>query len=346
MAAVIGFVAQNKLSGKYELSVNDKIVGRSQDPDYFEYHLRKGDLPKLKQLGVSKIVSKFSGAQTAVAAAIPEEDGPDAPVFTINDRFEIIEEFVRMTVNGSSKAMMITGRGGVGKSFKVEETLLGMGKTSVETALALAPPPPAPISEDDTEEEIAEKVAALANPLKYDYIFVSGKTTPKALYRTLFENRAKGRVTVLDDCDTSLENGDCISILKAAVDTKTDRYVYWNTTVDNGDLPNSFKYEGQIIFITNKEMDDIDEAVRTRCIKVNISMSPEQRLEYMENVLENVGDADIPLECKQDALNLLRENLPWAKDVSFRMLLSLIKVRTDREVRNWKKTGQFLIIGG
>lgn len=346
MASTVGFVTLNKLSGKYELLVNDKIIGRSRHPDYFDYHLKKGDLPKLRELGVTKIISKFSGNNTAIAAVIPEADGPEAPVFSIQDRFEIIEEFVRMTVNGSSKAMMITGRGGVGKSYKVEETLLGMGKTSIETALTLAPPPPEPITEDDTPEEVAEKVAQLAAPLLYDYVFISGKTTPKALYRSLFENRTKNRVTVLDDCDTSLENSDCISILKAAVDTKAERYVYWNTTADNGDLPNSFKYEGQIIFITNKEMDDIDEAVKTRCIKVDIRMTPEQRIEYMESVLDQVAGEDIPFEHKQDALNLLKDNLMWAKDVSFRMLLSLIKVRTDREVRNWKKTGQFLIIGG
>jgi hypothetical protein len=76
---------------------------------------------------------------------------------------------------------------------------------------------------------------------------------------------------------------------------------------------------------------------------LDLSMTKEQRVERMEAVLENVMP-NVEIELKRDALQLLRDNLDVAIDVSFRALMNLIKIRIDPAVKDWQKLGQFTLL--
>ena len=325
--------------GKYELVVGSKIVAKSRNRDYFEYHYARRDVPKLANLTITKFV--YDGDTTlkvAVPAAVKAT--PEPSPFTIDEKFDMMDELLAMVINGTSKAMLIGGEGGIGKTFAVMSKLKKMGKIDVNQVIAESMPDD--ISLEDTEEDIEEKVKLLASlDSMGDFKVVRGYVTPAAAYRLLHDNSK--RTIVFDDCDSVLKHEDTTMLLKGALDTYEERWISWNTQAAASDLPPCFKFEGQIIFITNLPMEKIDEAVRTRCFKVDVAMSKPQRCERMESVLQNVMP-DIDMDYKVDALKLLRDSLDVAKDVSFRALMNLIKIRIDPTVKDWQKLGRFALI--
>jgi len=332
----------NAEKSKYELVIGSKVIARSKDRDYFEYHYARRDVPKLAAVTITKF--NYADESVTVGAPATIDERADAAIapsqFTIDEKFEMMDELLAMVINGSTKAMVIGGKGGIGKTFAVMSKLKAMGKVDVNQVIAESMPDD--ISLEDSEEDIEEKVKLLASlDGMGDYKVVKGFVTPAAAYRLLYEN--KKRVVIFDDCDSVLRHDDTINLLKGALDTYEERWISWNTQAAASDLPPCFKFEGQIIFVTNLPMEKIDEAVRTRCFKVDVAMSKPQRCERMESVLENVMP-DVDMDFKRDALNLLRDNLDIANDVSFRALMNLIKIRIDPTVKDWTKLGRFALI--
>jgi hypothetical protein len=63
--------------------------------------------------------------------------------------------------------------------------------------------------------------------------------------------------------------------------------------------------KNSVIFISNKKKEKVDQAVRTRCMVVDVSMTPEEKIERMRTVLKYVSP-EIPLEVKEDSLDPLK----------------------------------------
>lgn len=320
------------LDGKYHLHVGGQDTKlASKDPTYFEYHLRKKDVAKLNALGLTKVRIEDSGA---VAVAPPSNVTAPAIIsksFTIDQKFKMMEELVKMTIRGSSKGMLITGKGGIGKTYTVLDMLNRMGKTDWMKARAEAGV--TEISTEDEDDTIEEKVEQLAElGIRGDYVIFKGYASAAALYRLLYEH--KNRIIIFDDCDSILKNEDAVNVMKGALDTYEERWVSWNTNAAVSDLPPCFKFEGQVIIISNSEMEKVNEAVRTRCFKVDVSMSPQQRVQRMRSVLPKIMP-EIAIEYKEDALALMTANLDVAVDVSFRSLMNMIKLRVEPDLEDW-----------
>ena len=87
---------------------------------------------------------------------------------------------------------------------------------------------------------------------------VKGYATPKALYGTLWEHRDK--TIIFDDCDSVLKDAVSLNLLKGALDSYDKRTISWlqkGFIEDN--LPNSFEFQGNIIFISNMSSDKLDQ---------------------------------------------------------------------------------------
>lgn len=319
--------------GKYHLfvgGVDTKL--KSGDPTYFEYHLRRKDVERLNRLGLSSVIIEDSKAVTAVAP-----DGVQTPAvvtksFTVDQKFHMMEQLIKMTVRGSSKGMLITGKGGIGKTYTVLDMLARMGK--VDWMKARAEAGVTEIDEGDDDETIEDKVHSLAElGVKGDYVVFKGYATAAALYRLLYEH--KNRIVVFDDCDSILRDETAVNVLKGALDTYEERWISWNTNAAAPDLPPCFKFEGQVIIISNSEMEKVNEAVRTRCMKVDVTMSKPQRIQRMRTILPRLMP-EVPMELKEEALALIEENLEIAADVSFRALMNVIKIRVEPDMPDWK----------
>lgn len=347
----IGIIKRN--GSKFELHHGGKILARSSDRGYFEYHIAKGDVPKIVDADITAVKYEDGTAPsalltpTASAIAAIANSAPEVPTFSIDERFEMMDELITMVVNGNNhKAMVIGGKGGIGKSFAVTSAFERMNKADSVVLQAEAKEKAKSIeirvgdSKEDTEAKVAQ-LATLDSGKLGDYRIIKGYVSASALYRVLYENRH--RVIVFDDCDSVLKDSDAVNVLKSALDTNEDRWVNWNVNGFGSDLPDCFKFEGQIIFITNMDMEKIPEPIMTRCLKVNMGMTPLQRITRMRSVLPQVMP-EIDIDIKIEALDLIEKHVHVTKNVNFRALMQTIGIRIDPATKNWERLALFSLI--
>lgn len=346
-----GIVKFNAANGKYELFAagSNKVLTRSKSLGHINYLVVKGQHKDIVAAGIKSfdIVSRDPAESAGVTvapvgtAAAPVVEAE--PLFSLDEKFDFMGDLINMVIEKKAKSMLITGRGGVGKTFTVMGCLKSAGLTNVADVMpSFADLDRDAIVVEDSEEDMIQKAYAEINRPQGDFVVIKGYSTPKALYRTLFENRK--RLVIFDDCDKVLKDQNCVNLLKAALDSYEDRYVSWRTEQAFGesDLPQCFKFEGAILFISNLSMNDVDEAVRTRCFKVDVSMNTAQRIQRMRSVLEHVMP-EVDMQYKIDSLRVLEENQHLTDDINFRSLMNVITIRTT-DKPNWEKLAKFSLL--
>jgi hypothetical protein len=248
---------------------------------------------------------------------------PKIDEFGINKRFEFVQQMVTMVGKKTIASAIITGQGGLGKTHTVLKSLKAQGLI-------------------DTTDLAAFEEGYKFNSSK-SYRVVKGYSTAKGLYRTLFEGN--GQVLVFDDCDSVLKDPVALNLLKGALDSYGERWISWNADMKDEDLPRSFKFTGSIVFISNMDADRIDQAVKTRAMCVDLSMTQMQKLERMEVIMKE--DEFLPeysMGFKQDALNLLKEVAHTVDNLSLRSLIAVTKIRAENE--NWKDLARYIVSAG
>lgn len=248
---------------------------------------------------------------------------PKIDEFGINKRFEFVQQMVTMVGKKTIASAIITGQGGLGKTHTVLKSLKAQGLI-------------------DTTDLASFEEGYKFNSSK-SYRVVKGYSTAKGLYRTLFEGN--GQVLVFDDCDSVLKDPVALNLLKGALDSYGERWISWNADMKDEDLPRSFKFTGAIVFISNMDADRIDQAVKTRAMCVDLSMTQMQKLERMEVIMKE--DEFLPeysIGMKQDAFNLLKEVANTVDNLSLRSLIAVTKIRAENE--NWKDLARYIVSAG
>lgn len=225
--------------------------------------------------------------------------------FTVNQRFDFLQKLSIMVATGVTPSMLVTGEGGLGKTHGVLE--------AVRT-----------IMDDD------------------DFVVQKGYSTPKGLYNFLYDNN--GKLIIFDDCDSVLEKPVSLNILKGALDSYDKRIISWESAAKGDEYPTRFEFTGQVIFISNKKRDSIDQAVCSRSFVVDLSMSPVEKIERMGTVLHKICP-DIPYEKKKEALDLLDKNKGVIKDLNFRTLIKVSKIRQAFD-DNWENLATYAMLEG
>ena len=243
--------------------------------------------------------------------------------FGINERFAFVEQMVSMVAKKTIASTVITGQGGLGKTHTVLKALKGNGM-------------------QDTTDLAKFEVGARINTPKA-FRLIKGFSTAKGLYRTLFEGN--GQVLVFDDCDSVLKDPVALNLLKGALDSYDERWISWNADIKDEDLPKSFKFTGSIVFISNMDLDRVDQAVRSRAMCVDLSMTTEQKVERMETLIADKDFLpDYSMQLKQDAIAFIREQMNSVKNLSLRTLIATTKIRA--EGGDWKKLAKYVITQG
>lgn len=269
-----------------------------------------------------KNVLASMGLEVEAATGIVNNQ-PKIDEFGINKRFEFVQQMVTMVGKKTIASAIITGQGGLGKTHTVLKSLKAQGLI-------------------DTTDLASFEEGYKFNSSK-SYRVVKGYSTAKGLYRTLFEGN--GQVLVFDDCDSVLKDPVALNLLKGALDSYGERWISWNADMKDEDLPRSFKFTGAIVFISNMDADRIDQAVKTRAMCVDLSMTQMQKLERMEVIMKE--DEFLPeysMGFKQDALNLLKEVANTVDNLSLRSLIAVTKIRAENE--NWKDLARYIVSAG
>lgn len=243
--------------------------------------------------------------------------------FSINERFEFVQDMIKMLANGDQASVIVTGPGGLGKTFNVFNALQKNGLEDVSLLDGF-------------------DVGTLLSTRK-SFVVVKGYSTPKGLYRTLYEYR-KG-VIVFDDCDSVLKDPVSLNLLKAALDSYDKRIISWRADIRDEDLPTSFEFKGRVIFISNMSSNQLDQAIITRSMVVDLSMTSEQKVERMRYILDQ--DDFMPefdMKCKTDAIDLIDILKESVKELSLRTLIQVTKIRKSAG-ENWKNLAEYTICG-
>lgn len=247
---------------------------------------------------------------------------PTESKFSINQRFGFVRDMVQMLAKGDQASVVVSGPGGLGKSHTVSAALADAGFTDLSVL-----------------DELSDGAVV---PDK-SFRVVKGYSTPKGLYRVLFENR--NSVVVFDDCDSVLKDPVSLNLLKAALDSYSRRIISWRADTRDEELPNVFEFKGRVVFISNLASSSMDQAIISRSLAVDLTMTAKQKVERMRFLLDQKDFMpDYEKQHKVDAMDLIDKLCDEVKELSLRTLIQVTKIRKSAGA-NWKDLAEYAIVG-
>ena len=242
--------------------------------------------------------------------------------FSINERFGFVTDLVKMVAKNDTPSVIICGAGGLGKSHTVNTALRDSGFRDMTLV-------------DNYQIGMAASGS--------NYVVIKGYSTPKGLYRTLYENN--GGVIVFDDCDSVLKDAVSLNLLKAALDSYSKRIISWRADIRDDDLPTSFLFTGRIVFISNMDSSTLDQAILSRSMVVDLSMTPAQKVERMRHLIKQADFMpDFSSKIKSDSMDLIDTLKDSIKELSLRSLIKTAKIRATGN-KNWKDLAEYSLVG-
>lgn len=197
--------------------------------------------------------------------------------------FEDIEDLLSVVASGKWRTLIVCGMGGIGKTYHITE-----GPRSLK---------------------------ALLGPAGDKWEYHSGtKAAPYAFYKTLFQERDK--IIVFDEADSLLKNQDIVMMLKPILDTSGDNMASYMSNTENMvgknekeirqycaeiddmiadgqqiglgkddvKLPSKFYFEGAMIFISNMRAKEIEGAIMSRSIFVDVYLAQQDVLKRIKSI--------------------------------------------------------------
>lgn len=231
-------------------------------------------------------------------------DQPKQSKFGINKRFNFLERLCTMVLKGNIHSLIVSGEGGLGKSHVVNT-------------------------------QIRESGLKEGN----DYIVIKGFTTPKALYRTLYMYSEK--TIIFDDCDSAFRDPTSSNILKAALEGKKVRRISWQSERMDEDLPDRIDFKGKVIFITNMKIDKFPQALKSRAMMVDLSMTQQDKIERMREIIIDISP-DYDISIKADALQFIEDNQDNIRDLNIRTLEKVIELAAGAG-EGWNELAEYMV---
>ena len=248
-----------------------------------------------------------TATKTSVVTSTDEER-----ITQIAERFEILDDMTKATLNGDIRALIVSGPPGVGKSFTVEREL--------------------------ERSALFDQISGR----RVKSTIVKGSATAIGLYKTLYEFSDSNCVIVFDDCDSILFDEVSLNLLKGALDSGKNRKISWlaeSRVLKNEGIPNSFTFHGSVIFITNLKFDQVRsqkmkdhlEALQSRCHYLDLTLDTmrDKILRIKQIADTGVLFADYDFEqCAQDEIiNFLNVNKNKMREMSLRMAIKVAELR-------------------
>lgn len=285
----------------------DPDVGKALYKEYRQIlNAIKGGATSLEDLecSVKKNVSVSSSIPGAAEAQKKIEIAKSDP----KTAFKEMQLYVKMVIKGIQPAVILCGAPGIGKTFRVKQQLKAAGYT---------------MTADNT---------------------VKGKCTPRQLYLTLYNNKGKGDIVLVDDADSLVgpkAPEDCINILKAALDSTADdegRLVSYKVSGELKDdegvpVPKSHYNKCGMIVITNYSVGQIDTALRNRAFTQSLDFSTKDLLEIIRGIMPNIESNHLSMSSKAKAMNYLEKLVEEGKpiEVSCRSFITCARIYENAE---------------
>ena len=254
--------------------------------------------------GPAEIPCTIPSQEKHPAHAVVKDLETKARAISVDDLFEDLSDLSTLVAKGVRPSLLVVGGAGTGKTFTVMKSV---------------------------------KKAGLKE--KEDYLVVKGKTSTFGLYETLFLYHDK--LVIFDDCDDVFASGDSRNLLKAALDSYDKRIISWNSKItmntsgmdekskkeyddslrsamlagawnaadkDAQKMPSEFEFKGGVIFISNIPKDKMEQAIISRSLTIDVTLSRGEMFERIELVMDNInpGDGSASREDKEEVLSYLK----------------------------------------
>ena len=237
----------------------------------------------------------------------------------LQERFEILDILSQASTCGNSRAFIVSGPPGLGKSYQVEKALFEYDRSG-ET-----------------------------------YTTVKGYVRATGLVKLLYQYRHAGNIIVFDDADSIFNDDISLNLLKAVCDTTENRIVSWLSEgklidEETGELvPRSFVFEGSIIFITNLDFEAlIDkghklaphlEALRSRAHYLDLSLKT--RRDYLVRIKQVISAGmlkELNKEARGEVIEFIENNYTRLSELSLRAAIKLATLRKTNA--NWRRIAE------
>lgn len=262
----------------------------------------------------------YTFTPSAIAGAAPQFEPEPVVVETdeeieerLNIRFRALDVMSRATAKGINRAMIVSGPAGLGKTFSVEKA---------------------------------------ATELVPEFVHIKGYVRATGLYKTLYMNRHKGCLIILDDADSIFSDETALNLLKAACDSSEIRKLCWLSqatleTDDGEEIPNSFEFEGSMIFVTNLDFQQqIDkgnrlaphfEAMvsRSHYLSLGIKNKRDYIIRIKQVLKQGMLDTQLTQEYQDMLVEYMTENMNSLRELSLRMAKKLADL-ICMDIDNWK----------
>ena len=285
----------------------DPDIGKALYKEYRQIlNAIKGGATSLEDLecSVKKNVSVSSSIPGAAEAQKKIEIAKSDP----KTAFKEMQMYVKMVIKGIQPAVILCGAPGVGKTYRIMQQLKAAGYT-----------------------------------MNGDNV-IKGKCSPRQLYLTLYNNRGKGDIVVIDDADSLVgpkAPEDSINILKAALDSTADdegRLVSYKISGELKDdegvpVPKSHYNKCGVIVITNYNVGQIDTALRNRAFTQSLEFSVSDLLGIVRDLMPKIEPEHLSMSSKAKAMNFL-EKLVEDKEpieVSIRSFITCSRIYENAE---------------
>lgn len=321
--ALISF---NSKTSNWESTFSGKIIAKSPRKEYVMNQTVSG--VRGKKLNITNVQEIGSELQSKQTTQLVE--------FDIAERFIFLQDYVDMVSQREMKSAIVIGNAGLGKSYTVLRQLAANGLENV-TMKAVS---------EETEEFDSVMTQLIGENSKNEFVIIKGYSTPKGLFRTLYENR--NRLVVFDDCDSILQNDTSSNILKACLDSTDRRIVTWNSEGFGGesDLPKSFEFKGGVIFISNLPMSKIPQAIISRSAPADVTMSRSDIIERMKQIIsegEFLNEVDMSIKLEAIAFIEKHINNPQITTINLRTLIGVVTNRRCK-IDNWERLSLSMMI--
>lgn len=205
---------------------------------------------------------------------------------TINTKkYDLIRDYLKAVSEGVITSFMITSRAGLGKTRITLETLKESG---------------------------------------IPFHYVSGYTTPLALYKTLY--RHKDELIVFDDIEGLFNDKISVALLKSALFSADNgrRIVSYSTSRNLFDVPKAFEFSGKIVILANQVSGNRNEnfrALMSRLPHYVLAFSFAEIKTISNKIIESSGLSD---KAKKVAFSYVNNYLVESDFFNFRELNRLI----------------------